>query len=200
MRSVSCDSYPHLISCLTRKIRTKHDTTWARLLGIWWAVEVGRGCSFVGLPHFRRHPGSRVCIGNYCKFNSSSTSNLIGVNRPCIISTLKKDAEIIIGKGCGFSGTVIGSGQKIVIGDNVRCGANTLITNTDWHVDDCRTGPDAPVYIKKNVWLGINVTVLKGVTIGQGTLVGAGSLVTTSLPSDVVAAGIPAKVIRKIIT
>jgi acetyltransferase-like isoleucine patch superfamily enzyme len=40
------------------------------------------------------------------------------------------------------------------------------------------------------------VVILKGVTIGQRTIVGAGSVVTKSLPSDVVAVGVPAKVIR----
>lgn len=43
--------------------------------------------------------------------------------------------------------------------------------------------------IGDNIWLGVNVTVLKGVTIGEETLVGAGSVVTKSLPAGVVAAG-----------
>jgi acetyltransferase-like isoleucine patch superfamily enzyme len=121
---------------------------------------------------------------------------LIGVNRPCIISTLTENAEIAIGSNCGFSGTVVGCAARIVFGDNVRCGANTLITDTEWHTDDSRTGPDAPVIIGKNVWLGANVTVLKGVTIGENTFVATGSVVTRSLPPDVVAGGIPAKVLK----
>ena len=115
-----------------------------------------------------------------------------------MISTLKQGAELTIGEGCGFSGTVIACARRITIGRNVRCGANTLINDTDWHDDDPRTGPDAPVEIGDNVWLGVNVTILKGVTIGAGTLVGAGSLVTKSLPAGVVAAGVPARVIRAI--
>jgi acetyltransferase-like isoleucine patch superfamily enzyme len=101
-----------------------------------------------------------------------------------------------MGMGCGFSGTVISCAKRIVLGRNVRCGANTLITDTDWHWDDPRSGADEPVTIEDNVWLGVNVTILKGVTIGAGTLVGAGSVVTRSLPSHVVAAGVPARVIR----
>jgi acetyltransferase-like isoleucine patch superfamily enzyme len=73
-----------------------------------------------------------------------------------------------------------------------------LITDTDWHMDDPRTGPDAPVTIEENVWLGANVTVLKGVTIGENTLVATGSLVTRSLPPNVVAGGMPAKVLKQI--
>ena len=105
-------------------------------------------------------------------------------------------AQIYIGANCGFSATVIGCASKIVFGENVRCGANTLITDTDWHTDDPRTGPDAPVTIEKNVWLGVNVTMLKGVTIGENTVVAAGSLVTCSLPANVVAGGVPAKVLK----
>ena len=131
-------------------------------------------------------------------FNSSPTSNLIGVNRPCMISTLREGAELKIGEGCGLSGTVIGCANRILLGRNVRCGANTLITDTDWHGDDLRSGPDAPVIIEDDVWLGVNVTVLKGVTIGAGTLVGAGSVVTKSLPPRVIAAGVPTQVLRKI--
>jgi maltose O-acetyltransferase len=52
--------------------------------------------------------------------------------------------------------------------------------------------------IGNNVWLGAGVTVLKGVTIGENTLVAAGSLATHSLPANVVAGGIPAKIIREI--
>ncbi|NCB43714.1 MAG: acyltransferase, partial [Clostridia bacterium] len=99
-------------------------------------------------------------------------------------------------KNCGFSGTTIRCASLIKLGENVRCGSNTLIYDTDGHSDDPRSGPDAPVTIGDNVWLGGNVTVLKGVNIGEGTLVGYGSLVTRSLPARVVAAGVPARVIR----
>ncbi len=116
------------------------------------------------------------------------------------MSTLKEGAQIQIGSNCGFSGTVIGCASEIVIGENVICGVNTLITDTDWHTDDPRTGADKPVIIEKGVWLGVNVTVLKGVTIGENTLVAAGSLVTHSLPANVVAGGIPAKVLKQINT
>jgi len=131
-------------------------------------------------------------------FFSAPKSNLIGVNRPCIVSTHREGAHIHIGPNCSFSGTVIGCAAKIVLAENVRCGANTAITDTDWHRDDPRTGPDAPVMIEKGVWLGINVTVLKGVTIGENTFVAAGSIVTRSLPANVVAGGVPAKVLRLI--
>ncbi|MCL2597691.1 MAG: acyltransferase [Paludibacter sp.] len=55
----------------------------------------------------------------------------------------------------------------------------------------------APVFIKKNAWLAVNVTVLPGVTIGEGAIVAAGSIVNKNVPSNTLAAGIPAKVIRE---
>ena len=198
MRRVNRDSLPHMIDCANRMIAKGWHMPWALLAAKWWGVELGRGCSFVGSPRFRRHPRSQIRIGPDCRFYSSRMSNLIGVNRRCMISTLGEGAEIDIGPHCGFTGTTIGCAQRIVLAPRVRCGANTLITDTDWHTDDPRVGPDAPITIGNNVWLGVNVTVLKGVTIGEDTLVGAGSLVTHSLPAGVVAAGVPAQVIREI--
>jgi acetyltransferase-like isoleucine patch superfamily enzyme len=198
MRQIDRDSLPHMVECLRRLASMQWHTFLARLAAQWWGVTLGPACAFNGLPRFRRHPGSRITIGSGCKFNSSHDSNLIGVNRPCIISTLTEGARIQIGPNCGFSGTVIGCASRIVFAENVRCGANTLITDTDWHMDDPRTGPDAPVMIGKGVWLGINVTVLKGVTIGENTLVAAGSVVNRSLPANVVAGGMPAKVLKQI--
>jgi len=164
----------------------------------WWGVALGEGCTFLGLPRFRRHPGSRIAVGDRCEFLSHHSANLIGINRPCIVSTLAEGATVEIGSDCGFSGTVIGCATKIVIKDNVKCGANTLITDTDWHRDDPRVSEDRPVTIERGVWLGVNVTVLKGVTIGENTLVGAGSLVTRSLPANVIAAGTPARVLADV--
>lgn len=182
--------------CLTRMGWTSWYTGWAQLAAAWWGVSLAHDCRFMGRSRFNRHPGSRITIGPQCTFNSLPASNWVGVNRPCMFSTLKENAELAVGEGCGFSGTVIRCASRITLGRNVRCGANTLIYDTDAHSDDPRSGPDAPVVIGDNVWLGVNVTVLKGVTIGEGTLVGAGSLVTKSLPAHVVAAGIPAKIIR----
>lgn len=53
-----------------------------------------------------------------------------------------------------------------------------------------------PIHIGKRVWCGLNVTVLGGVTIGDDVVIGAGSVVTKSIPSNVIAAGVPCRVIR----
>jgi maltose O-acetyltransferase len=55
-----------------------------------------------------------------------------------------------------------------------------------------------PITIGNNVWLGSGVVVCPGVTIGNDTVVGAGAVVTRDLPEAVVAAGVPARVLRPI--
>ena len=164
----------------------------------WWGVKINSGCKFVGETIFRRRQESHITIGCNCTFNSSHSSNLIGVYSPCMISTIVRGARIEIGNGCGFSGTVIGAGIHIKLGNNVRCGANTLITDSDWHSDDYRTGEDKPVIIEDNVWLGYGVKVLKGVRIGKNSLIGANSVVTKDIPANVIAVGNPCKVIKQL--
>jgi len=54
------------------------------------------------------------------------------------------------------------------------------------------------VTIGNNVWIGGNVTILPGVTIGDNCTIGAGSVVTRDIPDNSVAAGNPARVIRRL--
>ncbi|SUG25694.1 galactoside O-acetyltransferase [Salmonella enterica subsp. arizonae] len=55
-----------------------------------------------------------------------------------------------------------------------------------------------PVTIGNNVWIGSQVVINPGVTIGDNSVIGAGSVVTKDIPPDVVAAGVPCRVLRKI--
>jgi maltose O-acetyltransferase len=55
-----------------------------------------------------------------------------------------------------------------------------------------------PIVVGDNVWLGGGAIVCPGVTIGDDTVVGAGAVVTRDLPTGVVAAGVPARVLREI--
>jgi acetyltransferase-like isoleucine patch superfamily enzyme len=54
------------------------------------------------------------------------------------------------------------------------------------------------VVIKKNAWVTVGVTVLAGVTIGEGSVIAANSLVTNDIPPHCLAAGNPAKIIKKL--
>lgn len=163
-----------------------------------WGIKLGLKCQFYGRTHFHKCKVSTIEIGSNCRFRSTSTSNWIGVNRPCMISTHRSDfaAMIEIGRNCGFSGTVIGAFKYIKIGDNVQCGANSLITDSDWHLNDYRSGSPEDVIIEDNVWIGVSATILKGVTIGKNAIIGANSVVTKSIPANAIAAGNPCKVIR----
>ncbi|MGI6118063.1 MAG: sugar O-acetyltransferase [Bilifractor sp.] len=55
-----------------------------------------------------------------------------------------------------------------------------------------------PIEIGDNCWIGANVSVMPGVTIGSGCVIAAGAVVTHDIPDDTVAAGVPARPVRKI--
>ena len=54
------------------------------------------------------------------------------------------------------------------------------------------------VVIKKNAWIGMNVTICPGVTIGENSVIAAGAVVTKDIPANVVAGGVPAKIIKEL--
>lgn len=164
-------------------------------------IDLESHVTFNGLTILSRKPGTSIKVGKGSHFTSNFRTNLIGINRKCILATHRAGAQIIIGENCGFSGTVIGAAEKIIVGNNVLCGANTLITDFDWHGLDPNqrnTGhPESkPVIIEDNVWLGVNVIVLKGSKIGRNTIIGAGSVVTGEIPENVIAGGVPCKIIK----
>ena len=162
----------------------------------WQGVVLGKGGRFIGRTYFERFPDSSIVVGNNCRFRNKHASNTTGIYCPCIIATDTSEARIVIGNGCGFSGTRIRCAKSVVLGNNVRCGANTYIADTDAHTDDPRAGRNREVVIGDNVWLGMNVVVLKGVHIGENSVIGANSVVTKDIPENVVAVGNPCKVIR----
>lgn len=54
------------------------------------------------------------------------------------------------------------------------------------------------VYLEDGVFIGMNVLIVKPVRIGRGSVIGAGSVVLNDIPAGVIAAGIPARVIKNI--
>jgi acetyltransferase-like isoleucine patch superfamily enzyme len=169
-----------------------------KIISSFRGVRLGKGCQFYGILHFHRYPFSSIEIRKNYTFRSDHTSNLIGVNHKCILSTRQKGSVIIIGNDCGFSGVSIGAILEIRIGNNVLCGANAIITDSDWHLDRSNSLPK-PVIIEDNVWIGVNTTILKGVTIGENSIIGANSLVLSNIPANVIAGGVPCKVLKPLV-
>ena len=88
----------------------------------------------------------------------------------------------------------------ITIEDDVFIGPHCVLA-TEYHPENPETRHSLltkPIVVKRNAWLGDNVTVLAGVTIGENAIVAAGSVVTKDVPDNMVVAGSPARVIREI--
>ena len=91
---------------------------------------------------------------------------------------------------------------RITIGEHCRLGPEVYITASDYgllpdeHIA-YQARNERDVVIGNDVWLGARVFVGAGVTIEDGCAVSAGSVVTRSLPANSVAAGFPARVVRK---
>jgi acetyltransferase-like isoleucine patch superfamily enzyme len=56
----------------------------------------------------------------------------------------------------------------------------------------------APTVIGRNVWVGVNATILPGISIGEGAIVAAGAVVTQNVPPRTLVAGVPAKVVKQL--
>jgi maltose O-acetyltransferase len=87
-------------------------------------------------------------------------------------------------------------GNDVLIGPNVQLYSATH--PTDWQIRVKGLENSKPISIGDNAWIGGGVIICPGVSIGQRTVIGAGSVVTRNIPSDVVAAGNPCKVIKQL--
>lgn len=186
---------------MLRKIKLLLLDFFSPLLRFYLIKCIGISCGkskFVGIPLIVRHKYSQISIGDNCRIVSSKLYNLIGVNKCTTIATLSGGAVIKIGNNVGMSGGAITAFKSVQIGDNGKIGANVHITDSDWHLEDPRSNGSKEVKIGNNVWLGLNVVVLKGVEIGDNVIVGAGSVVTKDIPANTIAAGNPCRVIKKI--
>ena len=170
-------------------------------------VKVKPGLVTYGSPIVNLTKGGLISLGEDCVLCSSSRANFAGVNHPVILALLRPGATLEIGDDTGISGGSFCAARSVKIGKGCLIGANALVTDCDFHAlkpegRRHNSNPEdvgcEPVVIEDNVWLGANVTVLKGVRIGRDTVVAAGSVVTKSLPEGVLAAGVPAKVIREL--
>jgi acetyltransferase-like isoleucine patch superfamily enzyme len=96
--------------------------------------------------------------------------------------------------------------SKIYIGSKVMFGPNSTLLTGDhvfnivgeymYDCEDKRPGDDLDITVCDDVWVGANVTILKGVTIGRGAIIAANSLVRQNVPPYAIVGGVPAKLIR----
>lgn len=163
------------------------------------------GWRFYGVPVVQKHRGSSMTFGPGLQLRSSLRSNPLGPNHPVILCTWQAGARLQVGSNFGMTGGVLCAAERIIIGDNVAVGANTIITDTDFHpvglsdrLADPEAGATAPITIGDFVFIGMNCLILKGVSLGTGCVIGAGSVVTRPVPAYAVAAGNPARVLHRL--
>lgn len=159
-----------------------------------------------------------ACLERLYDFNATRPSE--GEKREALLKEMLAE----LGENCYIEPPLRSNwgGRHVHFGKNVYANFNlTLVDDTHIYVGDyTMIGPNVtlataghpilpalreevyqfnlPVRIGRNCWLGAGVIVLPGITIGDNTVVGAGSVVTRDLPSGVVAAGNPCRVLREI--
>lgn len=135
--------------------------------------------------------GSNTTILSNCRLSVYGDSN---------------QANITIGDNCyvGFGFSALSSSKaSIIIGNNVLCASNVIITNENHGMDPESLIPymdqeltATNVFIGDGCWIGEKVCILAGVSIGKKSIIGAGAVVTKSIPSYSIAAGNPARVLK----
>lgn len=135
------------------------------------------------------------------------------VQRP-IITTVGKNFRIagnyiindpkmlVIGDNCsiGPNAVIYCYYKKIILGNNVMIGPNVTMVNGDHNIrkigipiiDNHEKEPtdDLEIIIEDDVWIGANVTILKGVTIGRGAVIAAGAILSRSVMPYCIVGGI----------
>ncbi len=125
-------------------------------------------------------------------------------NGALLLQPRTPESRIEIGNHCWFSNNVsIIAMTAVTIGDDFLCGDRVTIVDADFHGQEIETrfsgpGATAPIRIGNMVWLGSQVTILKGVTIGDNVIIAAGSVVTRNIKSGWIAGGNPARPLRRI--
>lgn len=144
---------------------------------------------------------------NNCTFILNNNSKIIIGEKTVLNNTviiLEEDNFCYIGKNVNVGGMVIsgkGKNNFIKIGNNCLISTNVKIRNTDGH-KIFKAGriinENLPVIVEDNVWIGEDVTILKGVTIFKGSIVGSKTLVNKSLKKrNCIIAGIPARCVKE---
>jgi maltose O-acetyltransferase len=198
---------------LLGKIFNRCQSYWLRIRSVWnrwWflfterprhrAIELGQSVTF-NVPvrsggQGTLRVGDQVTFGFPLSFRFGSGE--------IMLQSRTSDAEIVIGQNTILNNnTVVCAVKDIRIGSDCRIGDCVSIMDADFHeinpaTRDNSVGVVKPVSIGNNVWIGSRVMVLKGASIGDNSVIAAMSVVTSAIPANCVAAGIPARVIRQI--
>jgi acetyltransferase-like isoleucine patch superfamily enzyme len=125
---------------------------------------------------------------------------------PGVWITAPGSAQVKIGEGTFLNmGVMVAAEQLVEIGDHCMLANGCFVTDSSHRYDD----PEKPITwqgfqskgptrIGENCWLGANVVVTSGVTIGERCVIGANSVVTKDVEPFTIAAGAPARAIRKV--
>lgn len=144
------------------------------------------------------------------KISVGSNVNIGVINSPLFynsyayIEARNKNSSLKFGNNIHINnGFSIVSEKNITIYDNVLIGFNCHIIDSNFHnlnIDKrLETDPNPKeVIIKENVFIGNNVTILKGVSLGENLVVANGAVVTKSFPANVVVGGVPAKIVSEL--
>jgi len=95
---------------------------------------------------------------------------------------------------------IAGSKSKIIIGDHTSLGPYVFLTSANHgfkkgQLHRYQDSVEKDLVIGSDVYIGAHAIVLPGVTIGDGAIIGANAVVTTDIPENAIAVGIPAKVV-----
>ena len=118
---------------------------------------------------------------------------------------LGHQSAVTVGESVGAESPVfigVAEGQSVTIGDDCMFSTSVELRADDSHaIYDVRTGKRVnqtrSISIGDHVWIGRHVAVLGGGAVGDGSVIGFRSIVTKQIPNNCVAAGAPARVVRK---
>jgi acetyltransferase-like isoleucine patch superfamily enzyme len=164
-----------------------------------WRANVDQTVIFVGRPLVRAHRGSTLNFSKRVRIISALGGNPVSGNPQSRFVTMTKNAILDVGEDVGISSSGICAALEIRIGEGTIIGADSLITDTDFHcaINNWRWNNDVastarPVIIGRGCFIGARSIILKGVRLGDGTIVAAGAVVTKDVPSGFMAIGNPA--------
>jgi FkbH-like protein len=150
--------------------------------------ELGVGVRCVG--RVVAKPGGRIVLGNDVRLNAPWNP---------IVLRSEPGAEVKIGDDCDINyGTLIAARKRVTIGNRVMMGNHCIVADYDEPSSGAGSSEPQPIEIGDGAWLAVRVTVLPGAKIGAGAVITAGSVVSGEIPPNVVAAGIPARVVRSV--